>query len=148
MSCIGSTQGAALTAEQILYEGRTARNPLTASVEENAGLADKPTIDESDRTLRKGDSGLNDSLLPDSADVDGSNDGIRSTSKELSAVGSAHLGDGFQSHGRYFRLSMVISVVVAVAVSSSGVSTVGVISAAQVGADSCLCCSGQLAQVH
>lgn len=146
MFYIGSDQGAALTAEQILYEGREARTPSTACVEQTSsdlkheadrapgstgslagpgGVAAKPSLSEE--------------LLADSAEVDSSHETVH-VGKELGNIGpagSTRRGDGFQAHGRYFRLSMAVSVAVAVAVSSSGVSTVGVISAAQVRASCC-----------
>lgn len=138
----GSDQGAALTAEQILYEGREP-NPSTATSDPKRSDQDPDAAGAEERCTAKPSAnetktGLSDALLADSADVDSSSETIRPPS----AAVSTRLGDGFQAHGRYFRLSMVASVAVAVAVSSSGVSTVGVISAAQVCASctTAMCC--------
>ena len=129
-------QGAALTAEQILYEGREMTILENKSMEQNHSgdeghASTGPGLEGNSNNIRPGDSvsktNLSEGLLP--ASTVGSCDGRVGNN---SSGGPARRGDGFQMHGRYFRASMAMSVTIAVAVSSSGVSTVGVISAAQV----------------
>ena len=132
---LADTQGAALTAEQILYEGRETMTPVDAN---NGDHGDETTAAGSEssatssNSAKSSTSNLSESLLSDPDNLGGSDQQTGSVHSSASSAGSTRLGDGFQTHGRYFRLSMVASVSVAVAVSSSGVSTVGVISAAQV----------------
>ena len=145
---VGFDQGAALTAEQILYEGREACTLSTASAEQtrnelkheaNRAAGSKGSVAGHSVVVAK--PSLSEELLADSAEIDRSHETVHlDTGKEhgnIGPAGSARRGDGFQAHGRYFRLSMAVSVSVAVAVSSSGVSTVGVISAAQVRVSRC-----------
>lgn len=132
---LADMQGAALTAEQILYEGREKMTPVDAKNGDHGNeisAAGSEGIATSSSSANASNSNLNESLLSNSDNVGGSEQQTSSAHSSISSAGSTRRGDGFQAHGRYFRLSMVASVSVAVAVSSSGVSTVGVISAAQV----------------
>ena len=108
-SAITCPLGAALTAEQVLYEGRQSAA---------AAQPTRPTREDRNQSAE----GEREGLLSDGSSEPSSGDG---------APGPP-LGAGFEAHGRWFRLSMVVSVAVAVAVSSSGVPTVSVISTAQV----------------
>jgi Mn2+/Fe2+ NRAMP family transporter len=126
-SAITCPLGAALTAEQILYEGRQQQQLGEGE------SASKPS--SADSSSSGGGGGLKEGLLSDS-DTSGGAGSPSGSADDTTVAGQLvqqqQRGAGFEAHGRYFRLSMVVSVAVAVAVASSGVSTVGVISAAQV----------------
>jgi hypothetical protein len=129
-SAITCPLGAALTAEQILYEGRQQQQQQQLGEGESAS---KPS--SADSSSSGGGGGLKEGLLSDSDTSGGAGSPSGSaddTTVAVQLVQQQQRGAGFEAHGRYFRLSMVVSVAVAVAVASSGVSTVGVISAAQV----------------
>jgi Mn2+/Fe2+ NRAMP family transporter len=129
-SAITCPLGAALTAEQILYEGRQQQQQQQLGEGESAS---KPS--SADSSSSGGGGGLKEGLLSDS-DTSGGAGSPSGSADDTTVAGQLvqqqQRGAGFEAHGRYFRLSMVVSVAVAVAVASSGVSTVGVISAAQV----------------
>jgi Mn2+/Fe2+ NRAMP family transporter len=133
-SAITCPLGAALTAEQILYEGRQQQQ-----LAEGESASKPSSADSSSSGGGGGDGGggggLKEGLLSDS-DTSGGAGSPSGSADDTTVAGQLvqqqQRGAGFEAHGRYFRLSMVVSVAVAVAVASSGVSTVGVISAAQV----------------
>ena len=133
-SAITCPLGAALTAEQILYEGRQQQQ-----LGEGESASKPSSADSSSSGGGGGDGGggggLKEGLLSDS-DTSGGAGSPSGSADDTTVAGQLvqqqQRGAGFEAHGRYFRLSMVVSVAVAVAVASSGVSTVGVISAAQV----------------
>ena len=137
-SAITCPLGAALTAEQILYEGRQ-QQQQQQQLGEGESASKPSSADSSSSGGGGGDGGggggLKEGLLSDS-DTSGGAGSPSGSADDTTVAGQLvqqqQRGAGFEAHGRYFRLSMVVSVAVAVAVASSGVSTVGVISAAQV----------------